>query len=152
MAKKKPRSPHYADLNGPNLNLLGTREPEIYGSDTLDEIGERLDRVAAEFGATLEHFQSNHEGALVDEIQRLRGHADGIILNAAAFTHTSIALRDALIAAEIPFIEVHLSNVYARESFRHRSMIADIAIGVICGFGPSSYELALGALLERSRG
>lgn len=156
MAKKQKESrksgtgrPHIAVLNGPNLNLLGTREPAVYGTDTLDDILERLQRVADELGATIDHFQSNHEGALVDEVQRLGGHADGMIVNAGALTHTSIALRDALIAVSVPFVEVHLSNVYAREPFRHRSLLADIAVGVICGFGASSYELALGALLER---
>lgn len=150
--KSKSRSlPHFAILNGPNLNLLGTREPSIYGSDTLDDISARLDAIASELGASLEHFQSNHEGALIDEIHRLRGIADGIILNAGALTHTSIALRDALIGVEIPFVEVHLSNVYAREPFRHRSVLADVAVGVVSGFGSTSYEMALGALLRRQQ-
>ncbi len=156
MARKQKRSkkserPHFAVLNGPNLNLLGSREPEIYGADSLEDILGRLERVADELGVSIEHFQSNHEGALVDEIQRLRASANGIVLNAGALTHTSVALRDALIAIDIPFVEVHLSNVYAREPFRHRSLLADVAVGVICGFGAASYELALGALIERHR-
>ena len=112
---------HIAVIHGPNLNLLGTREPEVYGADTLDSIHLRLAEVAREFGVQLSAFQSNHEGELVDKIQSLRGDADGVIINPAAFTHTSVAIRDALLAVDLPFIEVHLSNVYQRESFRHHS-------------------------------
>ncbi|MEO1175168.1 MAG: type II 3-dehydroquinate dehydratase [Myxococcota bacterium] len=148
MAKKKAKPFRFAVLNGPNLNLLGTREPELYGSDTLESIEERLEELADELGVELHCFQSNHEGALVDELHRLRGHCDGLILNAAGLTHTSVVLRDALLAVQIRFIEVHLSNVFAREEFRHDSLLSDIAIGVISGFGAFSYELALGALMH----
>ena len=136
-------------LHGPNLNLLGQREPEIYGKTTLAQIDAQLAELAAEHGAQLETHQSNHEGALIDHIQAARGEADGIIINPGGFTHTSVALRDALIASELPLIEVHLSNIHAREEFRKRSLVSDIAIGSISGLGPIGYELALQALLER---
>ena len=139
---------HIAVIHGPNLNLLGTREPEVYGVDTLDSIHLRLAEVAQEFGVQLSAFQSNHEGELVDKIQSLRGDADGVIINPAAFTHTSVAIRDALLAVDIPFIEVHLSNVYQRESFRHHSYFSDIARGCIVGLGSQGYEFALRALLR----
>ncbi len=139
-------------LNGPNLNLLGLREPGLYGADTLAEIEQRLGAQAAERGVELSCFQSNHEGALVDRIHQARGQVDGILINAGALTHTSIALRDALLGVAIPFVELHLSNVHAREAFRHNSYLADKAIGVISGFGPASYELALQGLLARLRG
>ena len=138
-------------LNGPNLNLLGKREPGLYGSDTLEEIESELGRQAAAFGVDLECFQSNHEGALVDRIHAARGRVDGILINAGAYTHTSIALRDALLAVAIPYVELHLSNVHARESFRHVSFLADQALGVISGFGPGSYGLALQGLVTRLR-
>ena len=131
-------------VHGPNLNLLGTREPGIYGSTTLDDINRRLDATAATAGASVATFQSNHEGELVDRVQRAR--QDGtqfIIINPAAYTHTSVALRDALAAVKIPFVEVHLSNVHAREPFRHHSYFTDLAVGMICGLGPQGYELAL---------
>jgi 3-dehydroquinate dehydratase-2 len=131
-------------LHGPNLNLLGTREPGIYGHATLAEINGRLQQLAVEHGAQCQCFQSNHEGELVDRIQAAAGdQTDFIILNAAAYTHTSVALRDALAAAGVPFIEVHLSNVYKRESFRHFSYLSDCAQGVIAGLGPLGYEAAL---------
>jgi 3-dehydroquinate dehydratase-2 len=138
-------------LNGPNLNLLGRREPGLYGASTLAEIEAALAAQAQESGAELSCFQSNHEGALVDRIQAASGHCDGILINAGAFTHTSVALRDALLGVAIPFVELHLSNVHARESFRHHSFLADRAIGVICGFGPASYGLALEGLLGHLR-
>jgi 3-dehydroquinate dehydratase II len=138
-------------LNGPNLNLLGLREPGLYGADTLEAIEAELARQADGLGVELECFQSNHEGALVDRIHAARGHADGILINAGAFTHTSIALRDALLGVAIPYVELHLSNVHARESFRHHSYLADKALGVICGFGPASYGLALQGLVQRLR-
>ncbi|MBM5790862.1 MAG: type II 3-dehydroquinate dehydratase [Cyanobacteria bacterium M_surface_10_m1_298] len=138
-------------LNGPNLNLLGLREPGLYGADTLDGIEQRLGSQAAELGVQLSCFQSNHEGALVDRIHQARGEVDGILINAGALTHTSIALRDALLGVAIPFVELHLSNVHAREAFRHNSYLADKAIGVISGFGPSSYDLALQGLVARLR-
>jgi len=138
-------------LHGPNLNLLGTREPGLYGSSTLAEIDEALQQQAASLGVALASFQSNHEGALVDRIHQARGHCDGILINAAAYTHTSVAIRDALLAVEIPFVELHLSNTHAREPFRNHSTLADKAIGVICGFGPTSYRLALDGLVDRLR-
>lgn len=138
-------------LNGPNLNLLGLREPGLYGADTLEAIEARLGEQAAGLGVELECFQSNHEGALVDRIHAARGNVDGILINAGAFTHTSIALRDALLGVAIPFVELHLSNVHAREPFRHHSYLADKALGVICGFGPASYDLALQGLVARLR-
>ncbi|MCP9809268.1 type II 3-dehydroquinate dehydratase [Cyanobium sp. HWJ4-Hawea] len=138
-------------LHGPNLNLLGTREPGLYGSTSLEQINADLERQATDLGASLSCFQSNHEGALVDWIHQARGQVDGILINAGAFTHSSIALRDALLAVEIPFVEVHLSNTHAREEFRHHSYLADRALGVICGFGPFSYNLALQGLVQRLR-
>jgi 3-dehydroquinate dehydratase II len=131
-------------LHGPNLNLLGLREPQHYGSATLDSINQRLFARAKSAGILLEAFQSNSEAELVNKVQSLAGNkADFILINPAAFTHTSVALRDALAAVKIPFIEVHLSNVHARESFRHHSYFSDIAVGVICGLGAQGYELAL---------
>lgn len=130
-------------LNGPNLGLLGTREPEIYGSATLADIEASLGSKAEEFGHKLEAYQSDAEHALIERVHAARGKADFILLNPAAFTHTSVALRDALLAVGIPFIEIHLSNVAAREDFRQRSFFADIAAGTIAGFGVTSYELAL---------
>jgi 3-dehydroquinate dehydratase-2 len=138
-------------LHGPNLNLLGDREPEIYGTTTLPQIDARLAQLAGERGAQIESFQSNHEGALIDRIHAGRRRVDAIIINPGGLTHTSVSLRDALAAAEVPVVEVHLSNVHAREEFRHRSYVAGIALGQICGFGPIGYELALTALLERQK-
>ena len=140
---------HLLLLNGPNLNLLGTREPGLYGSATLAEVEARLVAEAVTLGHQLSAFQSNHEGALVDRIQQARAEAvAGIIINAAAFTHTSIAIRDALLGIALPYVEVHLSNVYAREPFRHHSYLSDKAIGVIVGFGPKGYRLSLLGLHE----
>jgi 3-dehydroquinate dehydratase-2 len=137
-------------INGPNLNLLGQREPDHYGRDTLAAIEERLKAQAAGRGATLESFQSNAEHELVDRVQALaKQPADFVILNPGAFTHTSIALRDALLAVAVPFIEVHLSNVHAREPFRRHSYFSDIAVGSIAGLGAQGYELALTAALDR---
>jgi 3-dehydroquinate dehydratase-2 len=132
-------------IHGPNLNLLGTREPDVYGRTTLDGIDAMLREEAGRLGIDLECYQSNVEGDLVTAIQNARGRADVIVLNAAAYTHTSVALRDAVAAVAIPTIEVHLSNVYAREPFRHHSHIAPVAVGVISGFGAESYRLALQA-------
>jgi 3-dehydroquinate dehydratase II len=141
-----------AVLNGPNLNLLGQREPEIYGHATLADI-ERLVRQSAQgLGAEIEWLQSNHEGALVDAVQGLRGRVDGALINAAALTHSSLALRDALLAVRVPFVELHLSNIFAREPERRHSMIADLAVGMVTGFGAQSYVLALQALVGRLRG
>jgi len=135
-------------LNGPNLNMLGLREPTIYGADTLDDVRRRTEARAAQLGLEVDFRQSNIEGELVTWIQQARGTASGIILNAGAYTHTSIALFDALNAAELPAIEVHLSNVFRREGFRHHSYISLAARGVICGFGPKVYELALEAMAD----
>ena len=133
-------------LNGPNLNLLGVREPSIYGRDTLGDVEERCTARAAALGLEIDFRQSNHEGQLVDWIQEARESADGIVLNAGALTHTSVALLDALSAADLPVIEVHLSNIFRRESFRHHSYISLAANGVICGLGAQGYELALDAI------
>ncbi len=138
---------HIVVLHGPNLNLLGTREPEIYGATTLPMINAALSERAAAAGATVAAHQSNHEGALIDLVQAAMGAADGIIINPGAFTHYSYALRDALAAVKLPVIEVHLSNVYAREPFRHTSVIAPIATGQISGLGWRGYLLALDWLL-----
>jgi 3-dehydroquinate dehydratase II len=138
-------------LHGPNLNLLGTREPGVYGSQTLDQINAELESRAQALGAAISCFQSNHEGALVDRIHEGRGSVDGILINAGAYTHSSIALRDALLGVAIPFVELHLSNTHAREPFRHHSTLADKALGVICGFGPLSYTLALEGLVAHLR-
>lgn len=133
-------------LNGPNLNLLGTREPEIYGTETLADIEKRCERRAEELGLTVDFRQSNTEGDLVTWIQDARTQGSGLIVNAGAFTHTSIAMLDALLACDIPVVEVHLSNIFTREPFRHTSYISQAAKGVICGFGSLGYELAIEAL------
>jgi len=140
-----------AVLNGPNLNLLGQREPEIYGHTSLAEIEAMVRKAAEPLGVQIEWFQTNHEGALVEAVQGLRGRADGALINAAALTHSSLALRDALLAVPIPFVELHLSNIFAREPERRHSVIADLALGMVTGFGPQSYLLALQALLGRLR-
>jgi len=136
-------------LQGPNLNLLGQREPEIYGRETLADVDAALQALGDANGVQLESFQSNHEGALIDRIQAARGSFDGLIINPGGLTHTSVSLRDALIASELPVVEVHLTNVHAREEFRRRSLISDIAIGQVVGLGVIGYELALRALLAR---
>ena len=141
-------------LNGPNLNLLGRREPDQYGRMTLKEIEDQLRAYADPRGVELRFVQSNHEGALIDAIQNAMGWADALVVNPAGFTHTSVGLRDAILAAEIPAVEVHLSNIYRREEFRHQSLIADVAVGQITGFGPFSYLLGIQAalhLLEKKR-
>ncbi|MDN3921049.1 type II 3-dehydroquinate dehydratase [Roseateles violae] len=139
-------------LHGPNLNLLGSREPEVYGSQTLAQIDADLAEIAAEAGVALESFQSNHEGALIDRIQAAR--QDGcrfIIINPAAYTHTSVAIRDALAAVALPFVEVHLSNIHKREAFRQHSYLSPLAEGVICGLGAQGYRLALSYALDKLR-
>jgi 3-dehydroquinate dehydratase-2 len=137
-------------LNGPNLNLLGSREPEIYGADTLDDINLRLGTACIEAGHTFDSFQSNGEGELIDRIHAARAaKVDYMLVNFGGFTHTSVALRDAMLASEIPFIEVHLSNLYRREEFRHHSFFSDIAAGCVIGLGALGYELALEAALTR---
>ena len=136
-------------LDGPNLNLLGQREPELYGRATLAEIQAALSTLADQLGASLESFQSNHEGALIDRIHAAIGEVDGIVINPGGLTHTSVSLRDALVGSGLPFVEVHLSNVHAREEFRRRSLISDVAVGQVAGLGPIGYELALRGLLAR---
>ncbi len=140
-----------AVVHGPNLNLLGTREPEVYGRVTLAEIDAGLESRAKELGAEVQTFQSNHEGAIVDHVQECRSRADGIVINPAGLTHTSVSLRDALVASGRPVIEVHLSNVFARESFRHHSYVSGVALGVISGLGPQGYAAALEALVGHLR-
>ena len=135
-------------LHGPNLNLLGTREPEIYGTATLADVDERIRDVAAELDAEVEIVQSNHEGALIDAVQQAAGGTDGFVVNAGGYTHTSVALRDALIASGRPFVEVHVSNVFAREAFRRESLLADAAVGTVSGFGADSYTLAVRGLVR----
>ncbi|MFP1899842.1 type II 3-dehydroquinate dehydratase [Lonsdalea quercina] len=136
-------------LNGPNLNLLGTREPEKYGHTTLTEIVNGLEQEALALNVQLSHLQSNAEHTLIDHIHQARGNADFILINPAAYTHTSVALRDALLAVAIPFIEIHLSNVHAREPFRHHSYLSDVAVGVICGLGADGYSYALQTAVKR---
>jgi 3-dehydroquinate dehydratase II len=135
-------------LNGPNLNLIGEREPEIYGADTLAGIEESLRNQASQAGLEIQFRQTNHEGVLVDWVQEARASASALILNAGAYTHTSVAILDALRAVDIPVIEVHLSNIFKREPFRHHSYVSPAATGVICGFGAQSYRLALSAVIE----
>jgi 3-dehydroquinate dehydratase-2 len=136
-------------LNGPNLNLVGEREPEIYGRTSLAEIERAIRERARALGVACSWIQTNHEGELVEAIQGLKGHADGALINAAAFTHTSLAVRDALLAVRVPFVEVHLSNIFAREPERRRSLLADLAIGVVTGFGADSYLLGLEGLARQ---
>ena len=138
-------------INGPNLNLLGQREPGVYGAETLDAVLARLMALAIDLGVHLETFQSNHEGALIDRLHAAMGVVDGVLINPGAYTNTSIALRYAFLATRLPFVEVHLSNVYAREAFRHTSLLADLARGQVMGFGPDSYMLGLRGLVDGLR-
>ena len=140
-----------AVLNGPNLNLLGSREPDVYGRATLADIEAAVREEAGRMGVEVSWFQTNHEGALVEAVQGLASNADGAVINAAAFTHTSLALRDAMLAVRIPFVEVHLSNIFAREPERRHSLLADLAVGIVAGLGPSGYVVALRAIVERLR-
>ena len=135
-------------INGPNLNLLGTREPEIYGYKTLERLEEELIKIAEKYSAELECYQSNHEGEILDKIQSSIGNVNGILINAGALTHTSVALRDALVGSNIPFIELHISNIFNREEFRKESFLTDKAIGIISGFGVNSYFLSLEAIID----
>ena len=139
---------HIAVIHGPNLNMLGKREVGIYGGKSMEGINSDIAAEARKLNVTVEFFQSNGEGELVTFIQQCRGKADGILLNAGAYTHYSVALRDAISAAQVPTVEAHISNIYKREQFRHTSMIAPVCIGQICGFGPYSYTLGLRALIE----
>jgi len=143
---------HIAVVNGPNLNLLGVREPGRYGTMSLDAIEASVRARARELGAEVSWLQSNHEGELVEAIQGLRARADGALINAAAYTHTSIAIRDAVLAAAVPFVEVHLTNIWGREEERRKSLLADLAVGVVAGFGARSYLLGLEGLVETLRG
>lgn len=138
-----------AVLNGPNLNLLGTREPELYGRQTLTDVEGRLRDVARELGVEIEFAQHNGEGALIDAVQAMRGRVQGALVNAGAYSHTSLALRDALVAVSVPFVEVHITNIYAREPERRHSTLAGAAVGVVCGLGAFGYELALRGLVAR---
>lgn len=138
-------------IHGPNLNLLGQREPGIYGKLTLSEINNMIKERATSLNVDVDFFQTNHEGMMVDKIQQTAGHYDCLIINAAAFTHYSVAVRDALLAINLPAIEVHLSNIYRREEFRHKSVISDVVNGIVCGFGVHSYLLALDAALTLVR-
>ena len=147
----QPETLRLAVVHGPNLNLLGSREPGVYGRASLEEVDAALRALGVELGVEVETFQSNSEGALVDHVQAAAARVAGFVVNAGAYTHTSIALRDALVGVARPFVEVHLSNVFARERFRHRSYLAGRALGVVSGFGPDSYRLALRALVEHLR-
>lgn len=139
-------------LHGPNLNLLGTREPEVYGTVRLDDITKQLEADAADLDVVLEHFQSNHEGVLIDRLHKAAADGvAGVVVNPAAYTHTSIGLRDAFAATGLPFVEVHLSNVHARETFRHTSLLAGLAVGQVLGFGAASYRLGLQGLVSALR-
>ena len=145
---EKAKHPKILVIHGPNLNMLGMREPEIYGHQTLEEINTALMAQAERLGLEVETFQSNHEGEMVDRIQQAHNALDGIIINPAAYTHTSVAIRDALSLLTIPLVEIHLSNINKRESFRHTSLIADIATARISGFGPYGYQLALEGMVQ----
>jgi 3-dehydroquinate dehydratase II len=151
MARRTGRFVKIAVINGPNLNLLGTREPAIYGTTTLVQIEDRLRTLGAELGAELSFTQLNGEGEIVEAVHALRGNADGALVNAGAYSHTSLAIRDALTAVEVPFVEVHMSNIYAREPERRRSTLAGAAVAVVCGFGADSYDLALRGIVNRLR-
>jgi 3-dehydroquinate dehydratase-2 len=149
MAAKDPKRPLVLIINGPNLNMLGQREPAVYGRETLADIDSMLEQEAKRLDLSLETFQSNSEGAIVDRIQQAVGHTAGLIINPGAYTHTSIAIRDALLLLDIPIVEVHLSNTYKREEFRKTSMLADIVTGRIVGFGAFGYIMALQAIAQR---
>lgn len=138
-------------LNGPNLNLLGTREPSVYGTATLADIVGHLEAVASSLGVSLRHFQANGEGQLIDQLHAWRGDVAGVVVNAGAYTHTSLALRDAFSATSLPFVEVHLSNIHAREPERRHSMLASASIGMVCGLGADGYEFALRGLVRTLR-
>ena len=138
-----------AVINGPNLNLLGTREPELYGKTTLADIEKNLEKIGSEIGADLTFTQLNGEGEIVEHVHSLRGKVDGALVNAGAYSHSSLAIRDALAGVQVPFVEVHMTNIYAREPERRKSALADAAVAVVCGFGADSYELALRGLVRK---
>jgi len=150
--RQKKRKPKILVIHGPNLNLLGRREPELYGKKSLADVNRALMEQGDRAGFDVETFQSNHEGAIIDKIQEARKECAGLIINPAGFTHTSIAIRDALLCLEIPIIEVHISNVYQREQFRHRSRISDIVTAKLVGFGTYGYSMALDAVMKRIAG
>ena len=143
MTMSNETSPNVLVIHGPNLNMLGKREPEVYGKTTLDEINAGLKRLGEKLGLCVETFQSNYEGAIVEKIQDAMGKCGGLIINPAAYTHTSVAIRDALLLLDVPIVEIHLSNIHKREPFRHKSMMADVATAQITGFGADGYRLAL---------
>ena len=147
MAARKPKHSVLV-IHGPNLNMLGTRETDVYGTHTLADIDELLAELGDELGLEVETYQSNSEGEIVSTLQQARGVHHGVLINPAAYTHTSVAIRDAVLALDVPVVEVHLSNIYKREDFRHKSLLADVAVGQISGFGPNSYLLGLRALAE----
>lgn len=149
MARRSRGIVKIAVINGPNLNLLGTREPELYGTTTLAQIEERLRSLGGELGAELSFTQLNGEGEIVEHVHSLRGKVDGALVNAGAYSHTSLAIRDALAGVGIPFVEVHMTNIYAREPERRRSALADAAVAIVCGFGADSYDLALRGLVRK---
>ena len=149
MARGPEAAVRIAVLNGPNLNLLGTREPELYGHETLDDVERRLRQVGKELRVDLEFAQHNSEGELIERVHAMRGRVQGALVNAGAYSHTSLALRDALAGIALPFVEVHITNIYAREPERRHSMLADAAVGVVCGLGVFGYELALRGLVAR---
>lgn len=149
MGKAKQKLPRVLVIHGPNLNMLGLREPEVYGRTHLVEIDERLVSLGRQWNLEVSTFQSNHEGAIVDKIQACLGKIDGLIINPAAYTHTSIAIRDAIVVLAVPIIEVHLSNIHKREAFRHKSLMAEVVTGQIVGLGVAGYYLALQALAEK---
>lgn len=148
---EEPEALRVAVVHGPNLNLLGRREPEVYGRTTLPELDRRLEALAADLGAELEAFQSNAEGELVDYVQAAAERVRGFLVNAGGYTHTSVALRDALLGVSRPYVEVHVSNLHAREPFRAKSLLADRAVGIVMGFGPESYDLGLRGLVAHLR-
>ena len=149
MARRARGNVKIAVINGPNLNLLGTREPEVYGKTTLAEIEKRLSSLASDLGAELTFTQLNGEGEIVEHVHALHGKVDGALVNAGAYSHTSLAIRDALAAVAVPFVEVHMTNIYAREPERRKSALADAAVAVVCGFGADSYDLALRGLVNK---
>ena len=148
---QKHKTPAILIIHGPNLNMLGKREPELYGTDTLEDVNSRLIKMGDSLGLTVKTFQSNHEGDIVEKIQRAVGTCSGLIINPAAFTHTSVAIRDALLLLEVPIIEVHISNIHKREPFRHTSMTADISTAQLTGFGVNGYLMALNAMADMLR-